>query len=344
MDNRGLLDLIISLLPDLRITDKIKLLESFNNEEELFVQSKKDIENILEHQIKTFWDIREIHEKAGRIDTICKMRSFNWVSYMDSDYPPLLRESYDPPPVIFYKGILPDPEKSLLGMVGTRNPSPQAAEQAYKIAGNIGRAGVSVISGLAIGIDTMSHRGNLIGNAPGFAVLGSGIDEIYPSLNRPLAKRILDSGGAIISEYPPGTKPAKWTFPARNRIIAAFSRSVLVVEAPEKSGSLITAAFALEQGKDLWVASSGVNVIPAGTDLREYLKYDKRGTTKLANDGAEIIHSACDVLEKWELAASGNYVNNAFLSIKINEDSLNEEQSAKKTLVSSMADFLKIEI
>jgi DNA processing protein len=319
MNKRGLLDLIISLLPGIRVTDRITLLQAFNNEEELFVQSRRGIEEILNHQLKTFWDITEIHEKAGSIDTICRMRSIKWVSWAEEDYPPLIRESYDPPAVIFYRGELPNPEKSLLGMVGTRNPSPQAAEQAYKIAGNIARAGISVISGLAVGIDAMSHRGSLVGNSPGYAVLGSGIDEIYPSVNRPLARRILDSGGALISEYPPGVRPSKWTFPARNRIIAAMSRGVLIVEAPKKSGALITAAFALDQGKDLWVASRGV---------LEDGKFDKMGGIKLAQDGAEIIISACDILEKWNIETG--------IQVKAEEN--------RNEFVSSMANFLKIDI
>ena len=324
MSERGLLDLSISLLPDLKITDKLLLLQAFDNEEQLFLQSRENIEEILNHALVTFWDITEIHEKAGRIDTMCRMRSINWVSFADADYPPLLRESYDPPIVLFYKGKLPNPEKSLLGMVGTRKPSPQAAEQAYKIAGNIGKAGISVISGLALGIDAMSHRGNLIGNAPGYAVLGSGIDEVYPSVNRPLAKRILDSGGALISEYPPGVHPTKWTFPARNRIIAAMSRGVLIVEAPKKSGALITATFALEQGKDLWVASCG---------LQENSGFDKRGTMKLANDGAEVINSACDILEKWNMETGSSFAKRAEGSNKNMND-----------YIISLADFLKIEI
>jgi len=322
MNKRGLLDLIISLLPDLKITDKILLLQVFDNEEKLFVQSKRSLEEILNHELRTFWDITEIYEKAGSIDTICRMRSIKWVSWTDTDYPPLLRESYDPPIVLFYRGELPNPEKSLLGMVGTRHPSPQSSEQAYKIAGNISRAGISVISGLALGIDAMSHRGSLIGNAPGYAVLGSGIDEIYPSVNRPLAKRILDSGGALISEYLPGTRPSKWTFPARNRIIAAMSRGLLVVEAPKKSGSLITAEFALDQGRDIWVASCGV---------QEDAKFDKRGTIKLAGDGAEIINSACDVLSKWNM---GTEVSHAKEVVGSN----------RNELIFSMANFLKIEI
>jgi len=319
----GLMELIVSLLPGLRIREKIMLLDAFNSEDELFVQSKRDIEYIISRGLKTFWDISDVQDKAGRIDTICRMRSIKWVSWKNESYPPLLRETYDPPSVIYFKGNLPNPEKSLLGMVGTRKPSPQAQEQAYKIAGNMGCAGFSIVSGLALGIDAMSHRGNLISGVPGYAVLGSGLDEIYPSSNRPLAKRILDSGGALISEYPPGTAPSKWSFPARNRIIAALSRSVIIVEAPLKSGALITAGFALDQGKDLWVASSGV--------LQG--AFDRRGTIKLVNDGAEIIYSASDVLNKWNLrndyAALGESI---------------EGISGREKLVSGMADFLNIKI
>jgi len=324
MSNRGLLDLVISLLPGLKITDKIYLLQVFNKEEDMFVLSKKDVEGIIEHELTQFWDISEIFEKAGSIDTACRTRSIKWVSYTDEMYPPLLREIYDPPSVIYYKGTLPNPERSMLGMVGTRHPSPQAAEQAYKIAGNLSRLGISVISGLALGIDAMSHRGSLVGGASAYAVLGSGIDEIYPSVNRPLAKRILDSGGALISEYTPGTHPSKWSFPARNRIIAGLSRSVLIVEAPKKSGALITAGFTLEQGKDVWVASAGVE---------SSAKFDKSGTLKLVEDGAEIIGSAKDVLDKWNI---GNEEIADRNGLAFGEN--------RGELISTIAGFLKIDI
>ncbi|MCL2410289.1 MAG: DNA-processing protein DprA [Treponema sp.] len=325
---RGLLDLIISLLPGLRLTEKIILLNTFDTTDQLFVQSKRDIEKIINRQLASFWDISEISEKCARIDTVCKMRSVSWVSWNDTDYPPLLREMHDPPSVIYWRGALPNPEKTLLGIVGTRNPSSEAAEQTYKIAGNLSRLGFSVVSGLALGIDSMAHRGNLVGSAPSYAVLGSGIDEIYPSSNRPLAKRILDSGGAIISEYPPGVKPAKWTFPARNRIIAGLTRSVLIAEAPFKSGALITAAFALEQGKDLWVASEGLQA-----DVSLIAKYDKRGTVKLASEGAEIIYSASDILRKWNIDITN-----------VNTERLRSSITDNKELIFSMAEFLDIDI
>jgi DNA processing protein len=325
MNDRGLLDLIISLLPGFKIAEKTLLLQAFDEERELFIQSKRDIERLLKREIKHFWDISEIRDRADRIDTICAMRSIKWVSWASAEYPPLLREMYDPPSVIFYRGVLPNPEKSLLGMVGTRRPSPEAADQAFKLACDIGKAGVSVVSGLAFGIDAMSHRGNLCAGVPGYAVLGSGVDEIYPSTNRQLAKRILDLGGALISEYPPGTGPKKWNFPERNRIIAALSRSVLIVEAPQKSGALITGNFALDQGKELWAASSGI---------RPNAAFDKRGTEKLAQDGAQIIYRARDILEKWGMEITAGEEDNMVSGGEI----------CRREFISSLADFLDIEV
>ena len=331
MNDRAFLGLVIALLPGLRPVDRIKLLKLFDCEEDFIVQFRSDIEKVLEHELKQFWDIDEVCARAGQIDVICRKRSIKWVSWKDETYPPLLREMYDPPAVIFYRGQLPNPEKPLLGMVGTRKPSPEASAQSFLIACGAGQAGVSVVSGLALGIDAMSHRGNLAGGASGYAVLGSGADEIYPAANRLLAKRILDSGGALISEYPPGTHPYKWNFPARNRIISALSRSVLIVEAPQKSGALHTASFALEQGRDLWVASAGIQ-------QHDRALYDKRGTVKLACDGAEIIYCADDILEKWNIYAAEKDV------YKIPAGNAGKRELLPAELVSSMANFLEIEL
>jgi len=335
MDERVFLDLIIALLPGLAPKDRICLSEEFSREEDLIKKSKGDIEKILGHTLKLFWDIDTIRAMAQRDAAVCEMRSIYLVSWTQADYPPLLREMYDPPVILFYRGQLPNPEKPLLGMVGTRKPSPEAALQAFTVARDLGRQGISVVSGLALGIDTMSHKGNLEGGAPTFAVLGSGADEIYPSTNRPLAKRILETGGALLSEYPPGTGPYKWNFPVRNRIISALARSVLIVEAPQRSGALITARLALDQGKELWAASSGIagrEDAPGRNNFRAL--FDKRGTTKLAEDGADIIYSASDILEKWGMEIAGS---SRFFEIPAGN-------SGGRALAESMAKRLKIEM
>jgi DNA processing protein len=324
MNERNLTGLVISLIPDLHCNEKITVLKYIGNENDFVITAKSDIENIIKRNIKSSRDMASLFQRARNISSVCTARSIKWLSWNDAGYPPLLREIYAPPAVLYYRGTLPDPRKPLLGMVGTRKPSLEGASQGYTIARGLGREGISVVSGLALGIDSMCHRGNLDGGAPGYAVLGSGADEIYPKSNRALVKRILDSGGALLSEYAPGTIPYKSNFPARNRIIAGLSRAVLIVEAPARSGALITANYALDQGKDLFVASSG-----ARTDS---CHIDKSGTVKLGMDGAEIIYNAGNILDKWNKK-------------QLFKDELSTENAASaKELAVCLAKFLDIEV
>ena len=199
-------------------------------------------------------------------------------------YPPLLREIYDPPACLFCRGFLPNPEKAAIALVGTRHPTAAASVQALALGRELARAGITVISGLALGIDALAHRGALEGGGLTLAVLGSSVDEVYPASNRDLARRILKAGGSLVSEYNLGTTPKKWYYPQRNRIISGIARATVIVEAPERSGALITGRFALEQGRDLFVASAGVDS-PIG-----------KGTKALAREGCPVISCAADVL------------------------------------------------
>ncbi|MDR2134133.1 MAG: DNA-processing protein DprA [Treponema sp.] len=308
MAENTLLDLIIVRLPGLLPLERVILRRRFDREEDLAANMKEDFERLLGREIKGFWNMDRIRAQAERDARAAATRGIGWVSCVSGEYPPMLREIYDPPPALFFRGRLPDPEKPLVAVVGTRRPSSAAAAQAYDICRELGRRGIAVVSGLALGIDAMAHRGNLEGGGPTVAVLGSGADEIYPSSNRLLARRILESGGAILSEYPPGTGPRKWNFPARNRIISALARGTLIVEAPERSGALITARFALEQGRDLWVASSGAAGVTAdgrGESAAGFAIARRAGTIKLAEDGAGIVGSAADILGEWNLATDG---------------------------------------
>jgi DNA processing protein len=266
------------------------------------------------------------------------------VSCVSPEYPPLLREIYDPPAVLFFRGRLPDPEKPLAAVVGTRRPSSAAVAQAFDICRGLGRRGIAVVSGLALGIDAAAHRGNLQGGGATVAVLGSGADEIYPSSNRSLAERILESGGAILSEYPPGTGPRKWNFPARNRIISALARGVLIVEAPEHSGARITARRALEQNRDLWVASTGA----AAADGRGGAALARRaGSVKLAGDGAGIIGSAADILEEWNWKTEKGEIEGLAEAAVKNGGSVPENPGgifAGKALAASLAKSLDIDL
>ncbi|MDR0525196.1 MAG: DNA-processing protein DprA [Spirochaetaceae bacterium] len=293
MTDRGLTDLIIARISLLAPAEKILLCKTCNCERDLAGITKTRAETIIGRKLlsKKPWDMEVFRRQAEQDAGIARIRGIGYVSYMSPLYPPLLRELWDPPAVLFYRGCLPDPERSVLALVGTRKPSPPALMQTYDIAKTLGRHGIPVVSGLARGIDTMAHRGNIDGGGATIAVLGSGLDEIYPAGNRSLARRIVEQNGVLFSEYPPGTKPQKWHFPGRNRIISGLARGTLIAEAPTASGALITARFALEQGRDLWVASIGLGEGPYAP-LRG-------GGKKLAEEGAGVITSGGNILAEW---------------------------------------------
>jgi DNA processing protein len=329
MDDRGLVDLIIARIPQLSFPERILLSKQFDQEAELTVLSKRDMERLLGRVIGNYaWNMDTFRAQAEQDAAVARMRGIGYVSFMIPHYPPLLREIWDPPALLFYRGRLPNPEQPMLAIVGTREPSPPAMLQAYHIAKALAQEGIPVVSGLARGIDAMAHRGNSDGGAPTVAVLGSGLDEIYPGVNRTLAQRIVEQGGVLLSEYPPGTKPRKWHFPARNRIISALARGTLIVEAPAASGALITARFALEQGRDLWVASTGV--------MEGSYSPLKAGTRKLVEEGAPLISSAGDILKEWGIVPKENSGENP-----IDKEYNNREFSAS-ALASSLARSLNI--
>ncbi len=206
----------------------------------------------------------------------------------DADYPKLLLEIPGPPPVLYYRGRVERSENDgltpLIGIVGTRHPSEHGRLWTRRLSSALAKAGFRVISGMAEGIDGEAHQSCLKNGQRTIAVVGTGVDVTYPAHHRGLQREI-EANGLILSEYPAGTKPDKLNFPARNRIIAALSRAVLVIEAPEKSGSLITARYASEYGKDVYVLPNSPDVFVA------------RGCLSLIRQGAEIILSESDLLE-----------------------------------------------
>jgi DNA processing protein len=281
-------DLAVAGIPGLSCEERLVLLEQFEREEKFLFSTKEELEFCLKRKIRgKFHTIAEIFGRAEKHEAAVRLRGIRYVCYASADYPPLLREIYDPPFVLYYMGRLPDPEKSAAAIVGTRKPSPSASAQAYSIGRGLGRAGITVVSGLALGIDAMAHRGCVDGGGTAAAVLGSGLDQVYPVSNRPLARRLLETGGVLFSEYPPGTKPYRWNFPARNRVISGLARGTVIVEAPARSGALHTARFALEQGRDLWAGKAGVS------------SRGGEGTRRLAEEGCKTVSSAAEILEEW---------------------------------------------
>ncbi|MDR0637701.1 MAG: DNA-processing protein DprA [Spirochaetaceae bacterium] len=286
--------LVLSLTQGINRKDRLRLAETVATEADLDRLSKGAIEERVGRSLRKMPDIAKAKESAEKVAKIAARKGIKMVCCLSGDYPPLLRESYEPPVLLYYRGALGSPEKPLVAMVGTRHPSSDGQAWAYRCGRELGEADLSVVSGLALGIDAMCHRGNVDGGGKTLAVLGSAVDEVYPATNRPLVKRILDSGGALVSEYRPGTRPARWTFPERNRIIAGIARGCVVVEAPKKSGALITARFTLDNNRDLWIG--GIGVAPR-RDRR--LEKFGEGTRNLADQGAKVISGASDILEEW---------------------------------------------
>ncbi len=214
------------------------------------------------------------------------------VALGEPDYPELLAQIYDPPPVLWVRGQLRAGEGAMsLAIVGSRKTTPAGSALARGMARDLARAGVTVVSGLARGIDTAAHQGAL--DAPGrtIAVLGSGLDCLYPPENAYLAARVTEQG-ALVSEFPLGTEPFPAHFPRRNRVIAGWGRAVVVAEAAERSGALVTARCALEEGRE-------VMAVP-GHPAQE----TSAGTNALIRDGAVLVRSAADVLAELGLAAA----------------------------------------
>jgi DNA processing protein len=237
--------------------------------------------------------LASLRRRAAAAAARATVLSIDPIVWSDGRYPPQLAAIYDPPPVVWIRG---DPgvfDAPAVAIVGSRAGSPYALAVAERLAGDLAARGVLVVSGLARGVDSAAHRGALASGRT-VAVLGSGVDTIYPREHTTLANEIIERRGAIVSELIPATPPHPRFFPLRNRIISGLSAAVVVVEAGEKSGSLITARCALEQGRDVLAVPGGI------------LSGRNRGGHALLKDGARIVESADDILD--ELGGSLNPV------------------------------------
>jgi DNA processing protein len=228
--------------------------------------------------------MREV-DVSAEIAAIEKGR-FTVVTLDDPSYPAPLKQIYDPPPLLYVKGELRAEDNHAIAVVGARRCSHYGAMASERLAAQIAGVGLTVVSGLARGIDTAAHRGALKGGGRTIAVLGSGLGRIYPAENARLAVEIAASG-AVVSEFPLSMGPQRTNFPLRNRIISGLSLGVLVIEAARKSGSLITAAQALEQGRVVFA-------VPGRID-----SFASRGAHQLIRDGAKLVESVEDVCEEF---------------------------------------------
>lgn len=267
-------------VPGLPNAVKIGLVKHFGSEEALYrvaeeeilkVPGLKDKERVSLLQFRrTFYIDREWESLAEK--------EISLVTAFDPAYPAKLSEVYNPPYLLYYKGTLPGPEEDLCAVVGSRECSGYGKKMAMELAGALAKNGIGVVSGMALGIDGFAHTGALEAGGRTYALLGCGVDVIYPKKHEDLYYQIIENG-AVISELPPGQAPLRQNFPSRNRLISGLSSRVIVVEARERSGSLITADFALEQGRDVYAVPGRI------TDPMS------AGTNRLIYEGANIILS-----------------------------------------------------
>ncbi len=269
---------------------KQKLVEYCGGAEELYYMKEKHLASIygilpeeteIILQNRKYWDFYKETERF-------LASSVSMVTVEEEIFPERLRCLEDCPYAFFYKGNFPKDIEKTVAIVGARACSSYGKAVALELGEKLSACGVSIISGMASGIDSFGHWGAIKGNGRTYAVLGCGADVCYPNGGRQLYERIQEKGG-ILSEYLPGTKPATWQFPARNRIISAFADAVIVVEAKKKSGSLITADYALEQGKDIYAVPGRVDDVPS------------YGCNALIHQGAGIVLSAEELISDMNL-------------------------------------------
>jgi DNA processing protein len=265
-----------------------KLLEKFGSAENVFHATRSELES-LRLRAETVESIlkREFHEKAVEELENVKELGGDVLILDDGSYPYLLREIADPPITLYVKGAWQACfDAPCVGVIGSRKCSTYGENASEMLARDLAENGICIVSGLARGIDTAAHRGALRGKGKTIAVLGTGIDNVYPKENKKLVEEILESGGAIVSQFPLETPPLKDNFPYRNRIISGLSYGVLLVEASERSGSLITARLAMEQNRE-------VMAVPGNITSRNSF-----GTNYLIKSGAKLVQQWQDVVSE----------------------------------------------
>ena len=278
----------LSLRSGVSDRERIKVLEHFGTPEDCYyadAAAYSAVEDLRQSAAEALLE-KDLQE-AEEILHLCEKKRIKILLFHDSNYPNTLKNIADPPVVLYYQGRLPDfNQEPMIGVVGTRKASAYGLKAARQLGKELSAHGATVVSGMAEGIDAMATWGALEAGSSPVGVLGCGVDRVYPRCNRELFRKV-EQCGCLISEYPPETPPNRWQFPRRNRIISGLSCGVLVVEAPEKSGALITARQALEQGRDVFVVPGNIGV---STCL---------GSNALLRDGAGVAMSGWDVVGEY---------------------------------------------
>ncbi len=277
----------IEKIGDRRIYELIKYYESVEN---IFEDKEKNLKELIEKKFKfkiNDFSKNEILDKAENIIKKSEEHEIKILSLFDKEYPFNLKQIDNPPYILYYKGDLKKLRRNSISIVGTRNPTNESKKYAFDIASKLSALNITVVSGMAKGIDKEAHLGAISSLVNTAAVLGNGIDIVYPSENVKVYNKLIESG-IVVSEFEVGRKPDRMNFPRRNRIISGLSYATIMVEASSKSGALITVDYALNQGREVYIA-------PYDEKLKEYF-----GNHKLYKEGAKIIYDITDILEDFD--------------------------------------------
>lgn len=277
----------IEKIGDKRIYELIKHYESVEN---IFEEKENNLKELIEKKFKFKLDDfskNEILDKAQNIIKKSEEHEIKILSLFDKEYPFNLKQIDNPPYILYYKGDLKKLRRNCVSIVGTRTPTNEGKKYAFDIASKLSALNITVVSGMAKGIDTEAHLGAISSLVNTAAVLGNGIDIVYPSENLRVYNKLIESG-IVLSEFEVERKPDRMNFPRRNRIISGLSYATIMVEAPSKSGALITVDFALNQGREVYIA-------PYDEKLKEYF-----GNHKLYKEGAKILNDITDILEDFD--------------------------------------------
>lgn len=274
--------------PHMNDRDRLAVLSHFGNPEDIYFADSELYAAVpdMTKQIAESLQEKDLHE-AGDILRECVDLGIHICTFNDGAYPARLKNIADPPMVLYYVGHLPDLDGTpVIAAVGTRKASPYGLNVAKRIGGQLARCGAIVVSGMAEGIDGAAAAGALTAGGAVVGVLGCGVDRVYPACNRGLFADV-ERHGCLMSEFPPGTEPFKWNFPRRNRILSGLSNGVLVIEAPQRSGALITARQAADQGRDVFV-------VPGNVDVATCV-----GSNALMREGAIPVRNGWDVVSEY---------------------------------------------
>lgn len=260
------------------------LLAHFTSPKEIWRASFAELKEIpgFSQSAETFCKHREKANLTKELEEINE-RGLQLLTLEDEGYPKVLRNLPTPPPVLYMKGAYLEKDELAISIVGTRRCSPYGRLTTERLARELGRIGFTIVSGMALGIDTAAHKGAISAKARTIAVLGSGFGNVYPKENQRLMEEIARNG-CVFTEFSMDVLPERWNFPQRNRAISGLSRGTVVVEAPEKSGALITARFALEQGREVFAVPGNIT------------SENSRGAHRLIKDGAKLVENVDDIL------------------------------------------------